>query len=193
MLLMLEPSSYIALTESIATAVTAVAALAALVYARGQIQEAQKQLQHSHKISHGDFLLRLDEAFQRHIAVHKLLQPMFKWGNNKGGPVNDEDWFLVTSYMGLLERVNYLVESGVVGIEIIDKLYGYRVYNIVANDAIRKAKLEDPQKAVYYEEFIKLWLKLKGLHNTGTRKWRDYPAVVVVDPSGADLKAVPRT
>ena len=60
----LTTSDYITLAGSIATAVAAVAAVGALIYARGQINEAQKQLRQSRAIAHGDFLLRLDEAFQ---------------------------------------------------------------------------------------------------------------------------------
>lgn len=166
-------SEYIALAGSIATVVAAVAAVVVLIYARGQINEAQKQLRHSRAIAHGDFLLRLDEAFQRHTKVHMLLQPDFDWGNNKSGPVSPEDWFLVTSYMGLFERVNFLIQSEIEELAIIDKLYGYRVYNIVANDVIRRAKLEDKEIAPYWEGFIHLWLQLKSLRPN----WRDYPEI----------------
>jgi hypothetical protein len=169
----LTTADYIALAGSIATAVAAVAAMAALIYARGQINAAQKQLQHSRAIAHGDFLLRLDEAFQRHAKVHMLLQPEFDWGNNKNGPTSPEDWFLVTSYMGLFERVNFLIQSEIENLAIIDKLYGYRVYNIVANNVIRRAKLEDKEIARYWEGFIQLWLQLKSLHPN----WSDYPEI----------------
>jgi len=169
----LTTSDYITLAGSIATTIAAVAAVVALIYARGQINEAQKQLRHSRAIAHGDFLLRLDEAFQRHTKVHMLLQPDFEWGNNKGGPASAEDWFLVTSYMGLFERVNFLIESEIEELAIVDKLYGYRVYNIVANNVIRRAKLEDKEIARYWEGFIELWRQLKSLHPN----WSDYPEI----------------
>lgn len=169
----LTTSDSIALAGSIATAVAASAAVIALIYARGQINAAQKQLQASRAIAHGDFLLRLDEAFQRHAKVHMLLQPQFEWGNNKSGPASPEDWFLVTSYMGLFERVNFLIQSEIEELAIIDKLYGYRIYNIVANNVIRRAKLEDREIARYWEGFIQLWLQLKSLHPD----WGDYPEI----------------
>jgi hypothetical protein len=118
------------------------------------VKEAQKQLQHSRKIANLDALLRLDEAFQRHSEVHKLLQPAFKWGNNKGGPNSDEEWFMVTSYMGLFERVNFLIDIGIEELTMIDKFHGYRVYNIVSNDIIRRTKLENKTIAPYWREFI---------------------------------------
>jgi len=170
---LLTTSDYITLAGSIATAVAAVAAVVALIYARGQINEAQKQLRHSRAIAHGDFLLRLDEAFQRHTKVHMLLQPDFEWGRNKSGPASAEDWFLVTSYMGLFERVNFLIESEIEELAIIDRLYGYRVYNIVANDIIRITKLENKELARSWEGFIQLWLQLKSLRPN----WNDYPKV----------------
>jgi hypothetical protein len=167
-------SDWAAVVESASTAVTALAAVAALVYARGQIREAKAQLEQAQKISYHDFLLRLDEAFQRHNKVHMLLQPEFEWGNNKSGPESSEDWFLVTSYMGLFERISFLVENGLVELKTVDQLYGYRVYNIVFNDVIRKTKLEKGRnEAPYWKAFIMLWLKLKSLHDN----WNNYPAV----------------
>jgi hypothetical protein len=163
----------LAAVGNVATAITAAAAVWALLYAKGQVKEAKEQLKQARIISAHDFLLRLDEALQRHTKVHLLLQPGFEWGSNKDGPASAEEWFLVTSYMGLFERVNVLVESGIFELPTVDKLYGYRVYNIVANDAIRKAKLENSNFAPYWAEFIKLWLKLKSLHND----WNDYPGI----------------
>lgn len=167
-------AQYIEIAGSVASVLTGIAALVALIYAKGQVKEAQNQLRQSRTIAHLDFLLRLDEAFQRHTEVHTFLQPAFKWGNNKGGPESAEDWFMVTSYMGLFERVNFLVEMGLEELEMVDKFHGYRVYNIVSNDRIRQVKLEDPKTARYWVEFIKLWLKLKAIHDD----WKDYPKVV---------------
>ncbi len=176
MALALAPSDYIALVGSVSTASAAVAAIVALIYAKNQVTEARNQLKNSRTIAYLDFLLRVDEAFQRHQEVHQLLQPAFAWGNNKGGPKSAEDWFKVTSYMGLFERINFLLEIGIEQLGMVDKFHGYRMYNIVSNDIIRQAKLEDKQIAAYWEEFIRLWLKLKTLHSD----WNQYPGVVLI-------------
>lgn len=167
---------YVEVLGSAATALAAIVAVVALVYARGQVKEARKQLDHSRRVATFDALLRLDEAFQRHWEVHTFLQPDFKWGRNKGGPHNPEEWFMVTSYMGLFERVNYLIDMGIEDIEMVDRFYGYRVYNLISNDVIRTAKLENKTVAPYWREFIHLWLKLKPLHDD----WESYPEVIVV-------------
>ncbi|HXU36336.1 MAG TPA: hypothetical protein VN937_08215 [Blastocatellia bacterium] len=62
--------------------------------------------------------------------------------------------------MGLFERIKVLVDDGIVDLATIDKLYGYRVFNIVANDVIRKGKLEG-QRAEHWKGFIELWDALK--------------------------------
>jgi hypothetical protein len=174
MLFSLSTSDSIVLLGSTSTAVTALIAIGALFYARSQIQEA-------HRIAHGDFLLRLDEAFQRHDEVHTLLQPAFAWGRDgegicKGGPATPEDWFKVTQYMGLLERVNSLLKNKTLELASADRFYGYRVYNLVSNDTIRMQKLQHPEIAPYWEDFIDLWLKIKPRHPD----WRQYPTVVIV-------------
>lgn len=176
MILALDANQQINLLGSASAAATAIAAIVALLYAKGQVTEARNQLKNARTVAYLDFLLRVDDAFQRHQEVHQLLQPAFAWGNNKGGPQSAEDWFKVTSYMGLFERINFLVELGVEQLELVDKLHGYRVYNIVSNNVIRRTKLEDKEIAAYWEGFINLWLKLKALHSD----WNDYPNVVLV-------------
>jgi hypothetical protein len=159
-------------TTAVGTIATAVIAAVGLFYANRQLQEARK-------VAYGDFLLRLDEAFQRHNLAHQRLQPAFEWGfdaksgRSKGGPTDPGDFLLVTEYMGLFERVYTLVESRMAQIEVIDSLYGYRVLNVVRNDIIRKAKLENPEVAKYWTRFIRLWRALKARHGD----WPDFPEV----------------
>jgi hypothetical protein len=171
---------FITLVGSIGTVVTAIVALLALWYARGQVREAQKQLKLSQNTAHGNFLLSLDEAFQRHDEIHRRLQPAFEWGADKAGPASREEWFQVASYMGLFERISVMVKHNVLDAATIDQLYGYRMYNIVSNTIIRQAKLEDKEIAVYWREFIGLWLGLKVRHiDKAHGKWDQYPNVTL--------------
>jgi hypothetical protein len=151
-------------TTAVATVATAVVAAVGLLYANRQLQE-------SRKVACGDFLLRLDEAFQRHNAVHQFLQPAGKWGENKGGPETPEEWFLVTPYMGLFERVDILLKQGLLTIADVDSFYGYRLLNIVANGVIRKTKLETKGTAKYWKGFLHLWRALKAEHGND---WPDF-------------------
>ena len=58
-------------------------------------------------------------------------------------------------YMGLFERIYIFVEKGIIDdIDIINRLYGYRVRNIVANNIIRKEKLV--KEADSWTDFIEL-------------------------------------
>jgi hypothetical protein len=68
------------------------------------------------------------------------------------------------AYLGLFERVCILFVGGSVGIDAIERLYGYRVYNLVNNDRIRTTKLEDPSIATYWIDFIQLWRALDRAH-----------------------------
>ena len=134
--------------ESVATAIGVLLTIAGLIY-------AGKQLRASRKISQGDFLLRLDEMFLSHKDVHVKLRPGGKWSKTKHGPDNIEEWAAEESYMGLFERIEILIENGVLDLGTVDRLYGYRIFNIVGNDIIRKSKLENERKS--WEDFDKLW------------------------------------
>lgn len=118
-----------------------------------------RQLRESKLIARGDFLLRLDDMLQQHNEVHTCLRPGGIWAESKHGPQSPEEWIAVERYMGLFERIKILIDNGSIDLPIVDRLYGYRVFNITANSVIRKAKLED--EAASWSDFIDLWLALQ--------------------------------
>lgn len=138
--------------ESVATAIGAVMAAAGLIY-------AGIQLRASRKIARGEFLLRLDELFHPYNEVHTQLRPGGAWAEGRGGPTSVEEWVAVERYMGLFERIKTLVDDGIVGLDTVDKLYGYRVFNIAANAIIHQAKLVRESES--WEDFIELWHALE--------------------------------
>lgn len=124
-----------------------------LIYAGIQLRDVKK-------IARGEFLLRLDEMFREHQDVHTRLRPGGMWATNEKEPSSVEDWVAVEKYMGLFERISVLIDDGIVDLATIDRLYGYRVFNIVANKVIRKAKLEGEPKQ-YWQDFIELYEALE--------------------------------
>jgi hypothetical protein len=72
--------------------------------------------------------------------------------------------------MGLFERVAVLTELRLVKIQVVRRLYGYRMVNIWANDVIREAKLVQSMSA--WGDFIRLTEQLEkaGMKFAG----RDY-------------------
>ena len=134
--------------ESIATAVASIIAAIGLIY-------VGKQLKASKKIARAEFLLRLDELFREHTEVHVRLRPGGDWASESKGPESNEEWAAVERYMGLFERIKVMIDDGIVDLDTVDKLYGYRVFNIANNTIIRKAKLEG-ERAKYWAKFIEL-------------------------------------
>lgn len=118
------------------------------------------QIQQSKMIARGEFLLHLDELFQQHIEIHTHLRPGGDYAIGKRKPNSVEDWVAIEMYMGLFERIKVLVDSKIIDLDTIKRLYGYRVLNIVANDAIRRTKIE--QEADNWHDFIELWQALKN-------------------------------
>ncbi len=155
-------------TDVITVASVVVAAIGIFVagrYAKGQIQAAQDQLKQQSLTAHGEFLLSLHEHFREHDPIHLKLRdrpPGYHWW--KDHEPSGEEWAEVEAYMGLFERVWVLVKDGSLDIEVVERLYGYRIENIVINDRIRKTKLEDQSRARYWIDFIELWRALDQAH-----------------------------
>lgn len=150
------------LVTGIVTAVGVAVAIFAGLYARKQLLTGQK-------IAYGDFLLRLDEAFRQYKAVHTKLRPGGEWSlvgpdgklrEKVDGPKFPEDGPAVEGYMGLFERVQVLLEKGLIDdIDVVERLYGYRLFNIVENPNIYQKKLVKLARG--WRDFIKLWLALQ--------------------------------
>ncbi len=136
-------------------AVGSVATAIGVAVAAGSVLYAARQLRTSKRVSAGDFLLRLDDQMAKHSDVHMKLRPGGMWADRKTGPKTTEDWTAVEGYMGLFERIRVLVEAGVLDLNAVNRFYGYRISNIVANPVIRTEKLE--KRANDWQDFI--WLE----------------------------------
>jgi hypothetical protein len=122
------------MTDGEMTLLGLVMTFAGLIYTGEQIRRAKN-------ISQGEFLLKLDDQFHCHDDPHSKLRPGGKWSSQGKGPKTAKEWILVEKYMGLFERIYVLVESGIISKQIVNKLYGYRITNIVTNEIIYQEKL----------------------------------------------------
>ena len=132
------------------------------------------QLRASEKVAQGDFLLRLDVAFWRHYKIHKLLRPGGDWSVPGKGPECAEDWADVEAYIGLFERVKVLVDDRIIDLETVNRLYGYRINNIVQNKIISTEKCltspeewshlpDEERKKHGWFDFMELWHDLERI------------------------------
>lgn len=149
--------------EALGTVVAAVAAAGAVVVARRQLIAQSRSTE-------GQFLLELDAAFRTHDSTHRKLRPasagaapdneVGAWsGSDARGPANADEWADVEAYMGLFERVNRMIDRGLLDVAFVSDVYGYRVGNIWANPRIRQEKLV--KNADYWRNFIDLTAKLE--------------------------------
>ena len=88
---------------------------------------------------------------RHHDAVHVKLDS--EWGADwKPSP---EEWPAIEAYMGVFERIQVLIDERVLTLRTVDRLYSYRVLNIVSNDHIRAEKLVEKEQ--FWPDFCKLW------------------------------------
>ncbi len=159
--------------EDLATQIAiAISAIGLLLTAAGLFY-AGRQYRNSQRVAEADFLLRFDEMlFSQHDAVHKLLRPGGKWAGGASAPSSAEEWSMLESYMGMFERVKMMLDCELLEIDAIDRFYGYRIQNIVANHEIVNAKTllaEGDWKKLSHRErnahpwkhFIELWHALE--------------------------------
>lgn len=138
---------------------------------KGQLEVANEQLEVGQKAARGDFLLRLDEAFRYHQEVHVKLRFGGAYPEVVGALEFPKDWPAIESYMGLFERIQVLVEEKIIDIDVVDRLYGYRLFNIVNNPIIHQVKLVELGDG--WIDFIKLWKALADLESNTDKKQPD--------------------
>lgn len=144
--------------------VAALATVAGIVFIWWQIREARKQTK-------GQFLLQLDDHFKSLEAVHQLLSGVDEW--NPDEPSNHSlnvGRIELNQYMGLFERIEVLIEDGVIDISLFYRLYGYRLYLILKNEVIYMPLCQD-EGAYRWQDFISLCKRvaahLQKKHSTG--------------------------
>ncbi len=183
-----------ALIAAITTVFAVAVAVIAGYYAKGQLEAAKgqlaaaneqlaaanEQLRDGQKTAYGDFLLRLDEAFRQYQEAHTKLRPGGewsklgpdgKWREKEDGPEFRKDGPAVEGYMGLFERVQLLLAKDLIDIDTVNRLYGYRLFNIVNNSIIYQVKLVELGDG--WIDFIKLWKALCALDSNKGKKCPD--------------------
>ena len=101
----------------------------------------------------------------RYDPIHKKLRPGGEW-SDKEIKLEAEHWAEIERYMGLFERISFLVDDNFIDIEVFDRLYGYRIRNIETNPTIKREKLTN--RAYGWQDFIELSKAIKDAKDKNT-------------------------
>ncbi len=93
------------------------------------------------KTNRARFWLDLRDRFGKHDEVHRRLRPGGLWASGQG-PDTPDEWAGVEAYMGLFEHCEVMLEQGLIDEATFREIYEYRLKNIVANETIRREKLQ---------------------------------------------------
>jgi hypothetical protein len=121
------------------------------------VEVARDQLQSSQQVAFGQLLLSFDALLLQFLDVHAVLHPRseIKW--SRDNPPSAAEQIRLELYMGLFERMWLLVERQIVPADVADRLYRYRILNIVANEWVRVMKLRaHPEGWRDFLEFCKM-------------------------------------
>ncbi len=69
------------------------------------------------------------------------------------GPETAEEWSSVDVYMGSLERIYVLVEKRLLDPDTVQRMYRYRVGNLMAHEGIRDKIVSEKD---YWQDYINL-------------------------------------
>ncbi len=107
----------------IASLIVALATTGSLIYISRQVSVSRLQAK-------GQFLLALDAQFEKfnNITVRLVNEQAFI-------PVGG-DWPEIFGLMSVFERINIMVEDNILDIGLVDRLHGFRLLRIIANDTI---------------------------------------------------------
>ncbi len=106
------------------TIALAVVTTISLIYVSRQVRVSRLQTK-------GQFMLALDQQLRPFGKITLALA-------NKQVPFTPQsaDWVQVWSYLSVFERMNIMVEDGILDVAMVDRLYGFRLAAILGNDDI---------------------------------------------------------
>ncbi len=125
------------------TAVGSIASVVGIILVLSQVRGSQK-------IAKGEFLLHLAELLGKHDAAYQAVMPDKNWSPGKDGVTSLD----MENYMSLFEQFKVLIDYGIIDFKVFERLYGYRIMLIVANDEIFNTSLQ--KYAVGWPDFIEL-------------------------------------
>ncbi len=107
----------------IASLIIALATTGSLIYISRQVNVARLQAK-------GQFLLALDAQFEKYneISMHLV--------NEKNFTPQGTEWIQIWGLMSVFERINIMVEDKILDVPLVDRLHGFRLLVIIANDTI---------------------------------------------------------
>ena len=107
----------------IASLIIALATTGSLLYISRQVNVARQQAK-------GQFLLALDAQFEKFNDLTVRLV------NEQGFTPTGNDWREIWGLMSVFERINIMMEDKILDVGLIDRLHGFRLVSIIANDGI---------------------------------------------------------
>jgi hypothetical protein len=126
-----------------------------LIYVVIQVSDSRKQ-------AYGQFLFELDTQFR---AYEKLHQQLMSVDGADYEPSHDE-MIEVWRYVGLFERCKILLDNNTISMETFEAFYGYRLYSVVGNCAIRKSIKLSYRKYQYFIRLCNDVVKFKKRYKT---------------------------
>jgi hypothetical protein len=150
-------------TGNIITAAGFAVAFVGLIFAGRQLRAAKEAAEAASRTSEGQFLLNLIPLLKAHDAIHRKLYHGEDW--KAGTEPEPAEWLPVSEYMGVLEGIGVLARNDLLDLEVVDRLFGYRVGNLVRDDYIRNLVATSHG----WVEFVAFWRALDDIRTKKNR------------------------
>jgi hypothetical protein len=126
--------------SDVTSMIVAIATVGSLLYISRQVNVTRQQTK-------GQFLLALDQQFEKttKAGLRLIVDPNYV-------PIDDE-WFEIWAMMSIYERISIMVEDKILDAGLVDRLYGFRLLALIANDAVYQ-RLSDT--GAEWQDFIDL-------------------------------------
>jgi hypothetical protein len=141
--------------DSIASIAYAATGIISLLYISRQVAITRHQAK-------GQFLLALDEQLE------KSSDTTLRLFNEQNFEPTGKEWGEIWLLMNIYERINIIVEDRILDIDMVERIYGFRVIAIILNDAIYQRIQE---MGAEWHDFIDLCNKLARHYSQGKHKY----------------------
>ena len=158
-----------------ASIILAISGTFSLIYISRQVSVTRQQTK-------GQFLLSLDELFakSREVYIKLNAEPNFV--------PQGAEWPQVWALMSVFERISIMVADKILDVGIVERLYGYALMGLVANEAIYQRLLSTGAE---WQDFIELCQRIaKKRRGTkmGPRHAAFFERVMALDKEAMHLK-----
>jgi hypothetical protein len=147
--------------------IASIAAVISVILAYRSLRHLSEQVSKAKALARCQFISELEREIVGHYETYAKLLPQGVWSlegagiwsTARVGPQNRNDIARVVAYLGFFAKIKFLIDSEVVELEDVDRMFAFRFFLVVNNRHVQRKILRSREYTPYWSVIQELYDK----------------------------------